>query len=182
MIQEMNTAYLLIGDPKAGKTTTIKKIIDIIGVEHCGGFYTEEIRNQETRIGFRLVTLDGHSGILAHVNYAGPIRVGRYGVNLDFLESIGVATIYEAMATKDLIVIDEIGPMELHSDKFKRMIMDVLNCPQPLLATIASRSNLWLDTIKQHRSVELYQLTLDNRNNMVDKLTLLLKTILKNSH
>ncbi len=110
----MHKAYLLTGEPQTGKTRAIKKIIEAIGIEHCGGFYTEEIRVQETRVGFRLVSLDGQHGILAHVHSESPLRVGRYGVNLDCLESIGVPALCRAKLTKHLIVLDEIGLMQLY--------------------------------------------------------------------
>ncbi len=42
----MGKAYLLTGEPQVGKTTAVKKIIDGIGVERCGGFYMEEVRTQ----------------------------------------------------------------------------------------------------------------------------------------
>ncbi len=178
----MSKAYLLTGKPGVGKTRAIKSIIDVLGRERCGGFYTEEIRAQDARVGFRLVTLDGQQGILAHVNAKSPIRVGRYGVNVDCLESIGIPALYEAMATKDLVVLDEIGPMELHSDQFKRTIIDVLNGPRPLLGTITLKSNPWSDAMKHREGVEVYTLTLDNRDTLVDTLTHLLKSVLKNNH
>lgn len=34
------------------------------GIE-CSGFYTEEIRNNASRVGFDIVTLNGERGILA---------------------------------------------------------------------------------------------------------------------
>jgi nucleoside-triphosphatase len=181
MAQQMSKAYLLTGKPRVGKTTAIKKIIDALGVERCGGFYTEEVHVQERRVGFRLITLDGRHGLLAHVNSESRIRVGRYGVNLDCLESIGLAALYEAMATKDLIIFDEIGPMEMYSEQFKRTIMELLNSSRPLLGTIALKSNLWLDAIKQHKRVELYTLTLDNRNSVVDKLIRRLNSVRQGS-
>src|SRR5713226_4173579 len=95
--------YLLTGEPRVGKTSAIKKIIDTIGREHCGGFYIQEIRAEGDRRGFQLITLDGQTGILAHVDIESPIRVGRYGVNLDCLTSIGIAAIDKASATKQLI-------------------------------------------------------------------------------
>lgn len=172
----MSRAYLLTGKPGIGKTRAIKKIIDALGMERCGGFYTEEVRVQGTRVGFRLVTLDRQQGLFAHVDAASQLRVGRYGVNLDCLESLGLAALYEAMATKDLVVLDEIGPMELYSDLFKRAITDVLNGPRPLLGTIALKSKPWLDAMKQHERVELYTLTVDNRDTLVETVTRILHT------
>lgn len=178
----MSKAYLLTGKPRVGKTTAIKKIIDALGVERCGGFYTEEVHAQKTRVGFRLVMLDGRHGLLAHVNSESRIRVGRYGVNLDCLESIGLAALYEAMATKDLIIFDEIGPMEMYSEQFKRTILELLNNSRPLLGTIALKSDPWLDAIRQHERVKLYTLTLENRNAIVDQLTHLLNSVIKDNH
>jgi nucleoside-triphosphatase len=176
----MSRAYLLTGKPGIGKTRAIKRIIDALGTERCGGFYTEEVRVQETRVGFRLVTLDGQQGIFAHVDAASPLRVGRYGVNLDCLESLGLAALYEAMATKDLVVLDEIGPMELYSDRFKRAITDVLEGPRPLLGTIALKAHPCLDKMKQNERVEVYTLTVDNRNSIADQLTRIVNAVLPN--
>ena len=172
----MSRAYLLTGVPGVGKTTGIKKVINAIGIERCGGFYTEEIRAQGTRTGFRVVTLDGQTGLLANVNSKSPIRVGKYGVDLDGLETVGVAAIYAAMVTKSLVVIDEIGPMELFSDKFKQAVIDVLDCPRPLLGTIVLRPYHWVDDFKQQEKVELYELTPDNRDNVIEKLICTLKS------
>jgi len=50
---------LLTGRPGVGKTTLIKKLIDLVPLSK-GGFYTEEIRKGKERIGFSLTTLDGN--------------------------------------------------------------------------------------------------------------------------
>lgn len=50
-----------------GKTTLIKRINDHLkcqGID-CSGFYTEEIRMHNNRVGFDIVTLNGERGILA---------------------------------------------------------------------------------------------------------------------
>jgi nucleoside-triphosphatase len=166
----MKHAYLLTGKPQSGKTTTIKTLIERIGIEHCGGFYTEEIRVRETRVGFRLVTLDGQTGIFAHVNSKSSFRIGRYGVNLGCLESLGIAAIKKAVETKKLIVIDEIGPMELYSEQFKRTVMDVFISSSLFLATIALKPHPWLDTLKQYEGAMLYTLTSDNQDTIIDTL------------
>jgi nucleoside-triphosphatase len=175
----MRTAYLLTGKPRVGKTRAIKRIIENIGKERCGGFYTEEIHTDDEdvndkRIGFRLVTLDGQSGILAHVASDSPLRLGRYGVNLHDLEAIGLTAIERARVANKLIVIDEIGPMQSYSEQFKKMLLDLLNNDEPLLATIALNAHPWLDLIKQHKGVELYELTSSNQMTVIDGLSSIL--------
>ena len=151
-------------------------MIERIGFEQCEGFYTEEIRVQNTRVGFRLVTLDGQTGVFAHINSKSPLRIGRYGVNLDCLETLGIAAIQKAIETKKIVVIDEIGPMEGFSDRFKRTVMDVFNSSSTFLGTIALKPYPWLDMLKQKEGVVLYTLTPDNRDTMIDTLVHLVRS------
>lgn len=41
---KMGTKVLLSGEPRIGKTTILKKIIQMIGECNCIGFYTEEVK------------------------------------------------------------------------------------------------------------------------------------------
>src|SRR5215831_11690508 len=88
--QNHKPAYLLTGRPQVGKSSAIKKIVNTVGMESCGGFYTEEIRVQGTRMGFCLVTLDGREGIMAYKGLASPLRIGGYGVDITCLNTLGV--------------------------------------------------------------------------------------------
>ena len=71
----MKKNILFTGRPGVGKTTVIMKLIS--GLEGVGGFYTEEIRQRKERKGFRIVTLRGKKGILAHKALKSPYRVGK---------------------------------------------------------------------------------------------------------
>ncbi len=70
----MKRVYLLTGRPGAGKTSLIKQAVSEFKGK-AGGFYTEEIRSRGTRLGFKLVTLDGQEAILAHVDIHSRYRV-----------------------------------------------------------------------------------------------------------
>ncbi len=52
-------------------------------------------------------------------------RVGHYRVNLDDLEKISLSAFETALA-RDLIVVDEVGPMELQSNKFVQAVEKVI--------------------------------------------------------
>ncbi len=101
----MKQAYLLTGRPGTGKTSIIKQAV--AGMKgKAGGFYTEEMRSRGVREGFRLVTLDGQSAILAHISIHSPYLVSKYGVDIDSLDRVGVSALRQAAQQCDLVVID----------------------------------------------------------------------------
>lgn len=192
----MSRAILLTGQPGVGKTTVIQKVV-ARWEAGAGGFYTEEIREQGRRTGFRLVTLDGASGILAGVNISSPYRVGKYGVHLRDLEQVGVEALYRALrqpdppsspaaslidhdeahrsrhapsSTTNLIVIDEIGRMELFSPAFREAVRLALDSPKQVLGTVMARSQPWVDAIKARPDVTLVEVTLLNRSTLPEQI------------
>lgn len=125
---------LLTGRPRTGKTTLIKRIVKELPC--AGGFYTEEITEAGQRVGFKIKTLDEKEGILARKGWKSHYTLGLYGINLEDLEHIGVKAIEEAQKNKEIIVIDELGKMELFSEKFKASVINALNSQKSVLGTI----------------------------------------------
>jgi len=153
--------YLLTGQPGTGKTSLIKQAV--AGMKgKAGGFYTEEIRSQGVRQGFRLVTLDGEEVILAHVTIHSPYRVGKYGVDIDGLERVGVPALHKAAQQCDLVVIDEIGKMELFSANFREAVSQMIDSGKRILGTVMLNPNPWADAIKRQPQVNLIIVTRDN--------------------
>jgi nucleoside-triphosphatase len=169
----MNQKVLLTGRPGCGKTTLVKRVVKNLP-QPGAGFYTEEIRDRGTRVGFRLVTLDGDKAVLAHVDFpaaAGPEHVGKYGLDLSALEAVGVKAIRAAMRGQRLVVIDEIGPMEIRSAIFRDAVSEALDSAVPVLATIVSRSLPFADAIKARPDVKLIEVRPDNRERLVSELS-----------
>ena len=105
-----------------------------------GGMATREIREKGVRVGFEILNLaTGEKGILARVGGVGP-RVGKYAVNLEGLNRVGVNAIQEAVQRADLIFVDEVGPMELYSESFKRAVREAAGSGKPLIATVHYRA------------------------------------------
>lgn len=160
----MGAVLLITGRPGVGKTTLIRRVAEALG-DRAGGFYTEEIRGPQGRLGFRLVTLDGQAAIFAHVEWAArsPYRVGRYGVDVAALDRLGVAAIRQAMAEKEIVLVDEIGKMELFSQAFREALEAIVASPRPLIATITQSPHPWADAFKRRPGVTLWALTPANR-------------------
>jgi len=167
----MGPTLLLTGRPGIGKTTIIKAVAQALG-DRAGGFYTEEIRGPGGRKGFRLITLDGEETILAHVQLkgGGRPRVGRYGVDVAALDRVGVAAIERALADREVIIVDEIGKMELFSGNFKEAVMRAVLSPRPLVATIMAKKNAWADALKMMPGITLWEVTQENRDALPDQV------------
>jgi len=165
----MKQVYLLTGRPGMGKTSLIKQAV--AGMKgKAGGFYTEEIRSQGVRQGFRLVTLDGQEIILAHINIHSPYRVSKYGVDIDSLDRVGVSALYKAAQHCDLVVIDEIGKMELFSADFRRAVSQMIDSGKRILGTIMLNPNPWVDAIKRQPQVNLVTVTRTNYQDVLEGL------------
>ncbi len=165
----MKQVYLLTGRPGTGKTSIIKQAV--AGMKgKAGGFYTEEIRSQGVRQGFRLVTLDGHSAILAHIDIHSPYRVSKYGVDIDSLDRVGVSALHQAAEECDLVVVDEIGKMELFSTSFREAVLRIIGSGKRVLGTIMLSPNPWADAIKLKPQVNLVEVTRANYHQVLEEL------------
>ena len=160
---------LITGKPGCGKTTLIKQIIEELRL-NAGGFYTQEMRIGGRRVGFKIISVDGNESILAHVDIKSPYRVSKYGVNIESIEKIGVKSILKALEENDVIVIDEIGKMELFSPRFKEVVNKALNSEKMLLATILLAPNPFTDKIKRRQDVKLFYLTPENREKVKEEI------------
>jgi nucleoside-triphosphatase len=161
---------LVTGRPGCGKTTLIKRLVNELP-QRFGGFYTEEIREHGSRVGFKVVALDDGEAVFAHVDFTTPERVGKYGLDLSALEAVGVNVIREAVQAERPIVIDEIGPMEIRSVGFREAVNDALDSELPVLATIFSRSLPFTDSIKSRPDVVLIEVSPNNRDQLVSQLS-----------
>ncbi|MFH1222202.1 MAG: NTPase [Candidatus Micrarchaeota archaeon] len=127
--------FFITGLPKAGKTTVLRKVVEELkkrGVK-VGGFITPDQSEHGTRQGFWVQDLrTGQVAELASTKGGGP-RVGRYEVKVGSFESIAIPAMN---AKADVIIIDEIGRMEMKSRKFVDLLDKVLESKTPVIASI----------------------------------------------
>ncbi len=172
----MKPVYLLTGKPGTGKTSLIRQVTSGPGGE-AGGFYTEEIRSQGIRLGFKLVTLDGDETVLAHINFSKRSRVGKYGVDVDSLNRVGVPALRRAAGQSELVVVDEIGKMELLSSEFREAVSQIIGSGKMVLGTIMLQPDPRADAIKRQPQVNLVTLSRNNYPQVLADLRAWLRAI-----
>ena len=166
----MSQALLLTGAPGSGKTTIIREAITASKAK-AGGFYTQEIRQGGVRQCFEIVTLDGSRAVLAHVDIRGPQRVGKYGVDVASLERVAVPAMRRASRECDIVVVDEIGKMELLSPAFREVLLEALNSERRLIGTVMLQPHPFADKVKHDPRVEVLLVSKANRDQVLDKVT-----------
>lgn len=171
----MAKVLLLSGKPGTGKTSLIKEAIDRVKIE-AGGFYTQEIRSAGVRQGFKIITLDGKEAILAHINISSPYQVSKYNVDIDRLNEVGISAIQQALKQNDLIVIDEIGKMELLSPQFQEVVLQAMQSGKKVLGTIMFTSHPFADEVKRHPEVTTLVVSGANRNEVLSEILAWLQT------
>jgi len=165
----MKQVYLLTGRPGTGKTSLVKQVVARMQGK-AGGFYTEEVRSRGTREGFKLVTQNGEEVMLAHVNINSPYRVSKYGVDIDALQRVGVPALQKTAKQSKLVIIDEIGKMELFSAVFRETVSRMIESGANILGTIMLTPNPWADAIKRRPEVHLISVTRNNRDRVLEEL------------
>ncbi len=122
------------------------------------------------RKGFEIITLGGERGILAHVDIRSSQRVGKYGVDLQALDRLVVPAIQGAVDRQALVVIDEIGPMEIRSTRFRESVNHALRSDVKVLGTIAHRSSPFTDEIKRMPDVSVIEVNQVNRQELPERI------------
>jgi nucleoside-triphosphatase len=166
----LNKPNLLItGRPASGKTTVFRRLVDELRHLNPVGFFTAEIRKDGRRKGFSLSSLDGRTGILAHVDFRTGYQVGKYGVDVAGFEAF-IDPLPVSAPETGLVMIDEIGKMECLSDRFTKIISDILNSEKPLIAAIAQKGGGLIAELKKRSDVQLFTLTRENQEEIVVRI------------
>lgn len=179
----MARLFFVTGRPGIGKTSVLLRAVEELKSKDykVGGMLSREVREKGVRIGFEIIDFhSGRRGWLAHVNQPVGPKIGKYRVNLNDLEITGVGSIRDATRNAQIIIVDEIGPMELFSQAFRDAVVEAMNSSKPLLGTIHFRPrDPLVNLIKNRDDAEITEVTHENRahlhNILIDKTVQSLK-------
>lgn len=163
---------LLTGPPGCGKTTVIRRLLELLPPGSAAGFYTQEIREGGRRTGFAATVVGGPEIVFARAGGAGRHRVGRYAVDVATFEEAVLRRLADALEdpSKRFLVIDEIGKMELLVPGFRELVLACLDDPRPVAATILLAPHPFADRVKARPDVELITVGVDNRDRLPEEL------------
>jgi nucleoside-triphosphatase len=169
----------ITGMPGAGKTQSLVKTIELLEQDNkiVGGMITEPVVEGTRRVGFYVMNwLTKEKKIFAHITFKSKIVIGRFGVNIGVLEEVGVAALEQASRDADIIVIDEIGKMEVESEKFVVCVKRVLEVNKPMILTLHKKSrNPLLQDIRRRDDIRILEVTPINKGLLPYKILRLLK-------
>ncbi len=175
----MTKNFYVTGAPGSGKTTVLENTKEILEKEgyEVEGIYCPEIRSGRRREGFKIVDMStGGEKILAHVEEKDGPKVGKYTVNVENVDEISREVISKGLERADVLMIDEIAPMEVYSDVFKEKVEEALDSDLPVLAVIHQRTNSgFIGRVKERDDAETYKVTKKNRDKLPKKLAKSLK-------
>jgi len=181
----LNLRLFVTGAPSIGKSTVVRKVLERLRQAgfKVGGMTSGDLRSDSGRVGFEIRNLlTEEAGVLAHINQLSGPRVGRYRVKNEDLDKIGAEAIVSATKSADLIIIDEVGPMELTSPRFKDSVQAALASAKSLLGTVHRNAQDPLArTIRSSPNIEIVEVTLLNRDSLPDVLVERFRTCLLHS-
>lgn len=151
---------LLTGEPRSGKTTIMRSLIANIDAYYIYYVISRAVWTGDERQGFEVMT----SANPNPTKFAERQADGSYSVDSAVWDNIAVE-LEAAMKDRKIIVLDEIGPMQVKSSKFSNFVDSVLNSKHTtLFATVALNDDSpVIRRVKtHHRSTILKLLSKDN--------------------
>jgi nucleoside-triphosphatase len=159
------TIIVLTGAPGVGKTTAVMRVARELkerGVK-VGGIVSRELKTNNTRIGFEFIDLTTNDrNVLASVTGNGP-KVGKYFVNIAGCR-FAAERLTSAVRNSDVIICDEIGPMELKSKEFIDSVKNLLYVDKKVIVIVHQKLQHLLTNDFRNKSSLLINLDLENRD------------------
>lgn len=121
-----------------------------------------------------MIDLEEGRFTLAHVDFAGRHRVGRYGVDIDSFDNYLGSRNFAETAGR-LIIIDEIGKMECFSELFVRMVTRILDSDKAMIATISEKGGGIIQMIKARQDVRLVEVGVRNRDSTAERIAQMIR-------
>ena len=157
---------LLEGDRQSGKTHLIGRIMKRYDGIRQAGFFT--FKDKDGIVYFRAwdsaETEEPHP---PQIVYSEHDRIIRYHI----FENYGTRAVDHAIAYARLMIFDELGRFEQDCELFTNALRRALASSTPVLSSLKSESNPFLDSLKRRKDCTVYTLTKNNREKVFVSVT-----------
>ncbi|MFY3741296.1 MAG: nucleoside-triphosphatase [Candidatus Nitrosomirales archaeon] len=162
---QTNVMAILVvtGEPRVGKTTAVMRVAQILKEKglKVGGIVSKEVTSNNVRTGFEFIDLSTNKkATLASTSGKGP-RIGKYFVDLEGCR-FAVNVLSNAIKDSDVIICDELGPMEFKSKEFVDCAKSMLDLDKPVIVVVHRR--LQHPVIDQFRTKARFLINVDLQN------------------
>ena len=168
----------ITGLPGSGKTYALLRVIEMLRDDELiiGGMIDEPLTDGRRKIGFTVRNImTGETEVFATTATESKVMIGKIGVDLAKFESVSIVAIREACEKCDIIVIDEVGKMEVESQAFIDAVKEALDMDKPMIITLHKKSrNPLLQDIRRRDDVRILEVTPTNRNILPYKIVRLM--------
>lgn len=178
----MPANVFLTGPIRFGKSTLLSQIITESGLP-VGGYFVQRLMQAGRTMAFRLADaacepyipdievreLDKHADIIGYIGE-------KMAWHPEVLEEKGTVLIRQALsAGGHLVLMDELGRIELKAPGFQQAVFEALDSQQLVLGILKQESNAFLDAIRSRPDVVVLDLNHMTHPAAQDELTVLIK-------
>jgi nucleoside-triphosphatase len=161
----MKKHIILCGRRQVGKTTMVNRLMRELSVPVYGYRTSTTVRDPDGTRHIYMYPAGKVNGYMSEENHVGDCNMKIRSVNRRVFEDLGVRLLKGAKPD-GVIVMDEIGFMEIGADDFCGEILHALDGDIPVLAAVKDTEfgSEFLDKIRKHPNAGVYMLTEKNRD------------------
>ena len=170
---------LIVGERHVGKSTLIRRLLENTDRPVCG-FITKSLPADEA--GFHPIYIHPaaqavEDRVYTPENLIGTCDTRIHNINRAAFDTYGVQ--YLTDLPKDgIVIMDELGFMEVSSEAFTAKVLEVLDGDIPVLAAVKTRTDIdFLNTVRAHPNAHVFTATNENWDELFDTLLPILQSL-----
>ena len=160
---------LICGEVGSGKCTLISGLLEH-NTRSVYGFLTKKLSPDENGIHpIYIHSAGSDTKLYEEYNLVGTCDKKIRSINPNAFNTLGVD--YLKATQNGIIVMDELGFMEVDAKAFTSAVFRALNGSIPVIAAVKARYDIpFLNDVRSHKNAKLYIITKDNRDELFKEL------------
>lgn len=162
--------FVIMALRHTGKTTLANMVLEKTDRKVCG--FSTQKHGELIKEGLCPVFIApiGKESVLDDEHCVGLCNCGQHYTNYEVFNTLGVE--YLTCEDKDtIIVMDEVGFLEMNAERFKAKIFEVLQSENPVLLMLKERMDIdYLKEIRDYPGVEFIHMTEENREEVFERV------------